>query len=338
MNTHRAATRLARVLTSAALAGAAFTVAGLTGPHTAQAQPSALSHSATEAHGTPLAAGWPVVKHGQRSANVTTVQRLLTARGYRLTADGVFGAATTNAVKAFQRSQHLAADGTVGPKTWTALVITVRSANRGPAVTAVQQLLRSHGHPTTTDGVFGPATTNAVKAFQRSQHLAADGTVGPNSWRALVKPVNTGYYLQFSKNPSTPIDSVLSIVRNGTVVKKYQAGAGITTNTCASQKGWLPDGTYQIKGHQKNRNSTIKGYAIQLSDKRCSPGGTLRNALFIHSEMTKNGGRGSTEATRWDGSGDYKSLGCIKLAPNDIKDLFARLDRSGWPKTLRVDF
>ncbi|WP_409470376.1 L,D-transpeptidase family protein [Streptomyces sp. HC307] len=363
MNTTENASRLGRVLAPAAIActvlafvaGTAYTPAEhsaqSTSPVTAKLTTATGGSSAHHGqHGTPLAtrwnplaARWPVVSRGQRGVRVTAVQSLLAARGHRLAADGVFGPATTNAVKAFQRAHRLAPDGTVGPKTWSALIFNLRPGSHGQAVTAAQRLLTGHGHPAAADGVFGPRTTAAVKAFQRDRHLAVDGVVGPNTWRALMatsaatpRPNAGGYYLLFSKNQHKPAASTLYIMRNGKAIKKYRAGSGVTTNPCASQKGWLPNGVYQITGHQKNRNSIIKGYAIGLSNKRCSPNGTLRSALFVHSEMAVNGGRGSSEPTQWNGEDDYKSLGCIKLSPPDIKDLFNRLDTVGWPKTLHV--
>ena len=37
------------------------------------------------------------------------------------------------------------------------------------------------------DGFFGPATEEAVKAFQRSNGLEVDGSVGPKTREALAK-------------------------------------------------------------------------------------------------------------------------------------------------------
>jgi peptidoglycan hydrolase-like protein with peptidoglycan-binding domain len=48
-------------------------------------------------------------------------------------------------------------------------------------VRPLQQLLRARSHPVAVDGIFGPQTESAVKAFQQSRGLAADGIVGPQT-------------------------------------------------------------------------------------------------------------------------------------------------------------
>lgn len=53
---------------------------------------------------------------------VRAVQVSLNIHGASLAVDGVLGARTTAAVKAFQTRHKLASDGIVGPKTWAALV------------------------------------------------------------------------------------------------------------------------------------------------------------------------------------------------------------------------
>lgn len=49
----------------------------------------------------------------------------------------------------------------------------------------MQTLLCDTGAALTVDGKFGPATTQAVKAFQKGQGLTVDGIVGAKTWAAL---------------------------------------------------------------------------------------------------------------------------------------------------------
>ncbi|MGW9115787.1 L,D-transpeptidase family protein [Streptomyces sp. NPDC055663] len=149
--------------------------------------------------------------------------------------------------------------------------------------------------------------------------------------------------LKFVRNSADPQNSQLLVVRNNKTQAVFRAGSGLGRNhakgrdECASAKGWLPAGTYTVGARQTRYNGNlIKGYAIPLSNKTCKNGRTTRTELFIHSEMTRTGGQGSTESRRWDGVGDYKSAGCIKLAPEDTKKLFRNLDRGAAPRHLVV--
>lgn len=63
----------------------------------------------------------PTVQLGSAGPAVTTLQLDLNDLGAKLAADGVFGAATLAAVKAFQRKHGLTADGVAGPLTWSAI-------------------------------------------------------------------------------------------------------------------------------------------------------------------------------------------------------------------------
>ncbi|GHF85796.1 GH25 family lysozyme [Streptomyces thermodiastaticus] len=130
--------------------------------------------------------GAPVLKTNSRGTDVVTAQLLLNAAGARLDADGVYGPKTVAAVKSFQSAHGLDADGMVGPKTWGALIVTLKQGARGPAVTALQHQLNDSGAQLRTDGIFGSGTAAAVRSFQSTKGLQADGIAGPRTWSALL--------------------------------------------------------------------------------------------------------------------------------------------------------
>ncbi|GAB7184231.1 hypothetical protein ATKI12_4062 [Kitasatospora sp. Ki12] len=194
---------------------------------------------------------------------------------------------------------------------------------------------RSHSPRTTHRR--SPLTTLLLAAG-----LTAALTAGTTSTSHAAQAADDGVRLTFVKNHEHPDRSTLSLRVDGRTVASYRAGSGLGASaegrdSCRTNKGWLPDGTYRIEGHETHRDRVIKGFAIALSDKKCSDG-TLRSDLFIHSEMKADGSQGTAkepESTRWDGDQDYRSYGCVKLHPDHIKALFAKIgDR--WPTTLEV--
>jgi murein DD-endopeptidase MepM/ murein hydrolase activator NlpD len=58
---------------------------------------------------------------------------------------------------------------------------TIKLGSRGPEVAYLQRKLKVKP----ADALFGPLTRNAVVKFQKANHLAADGIVGPATWRAI---------------------------------------------------------------------------------------------------------------------------------------------------------
>lgn len=65
----------------------------------------------------------PTLYFGSSGVAVRVLQRLLVANGYAVRVDGIFGALTETAVKAFQNQGNLGVDGIVGQLTWRALTI-----------------------------------------------------------------------------------------------------------------------------------------------------------------------------------------------------------------------
>ncbi len=70
----------------------------------------------------------------------------------------------------------------------------------------------------------------------------------------------------------------------------------------------------------------IHGRVFRLDNKNCG-NGNVRHDLFLHSEQTVSNGqckdRRGDQNCRWEYPriNDYKSLGCIKMAPGDLAQL-----------------
>lgn len=89
--------------------------------------------------------------------------RLNAAIGAGLNVDGVFGASTDKAVRAFQQQKGLGVDGVVGPSTWSALV----AASGG-------------GSSTPSNGYNAQAAINYARAQKGKPYVW--GASGPNSF------------------------------------------------------------------------------------------------------------------------------------------------------------
>ena len=167
-----------------------------------------------------------VLKKGDKSTAVMELQNKLIKLHFDMSADGIFGSITENAVKTFQQEKGLTVDGIVGPRTMEAIddatvgsgeylkVTTYQSLVNalgvgklvvdglvGPATRATYSkmpilLVGSKGDAVTwlqgivgvsTDGIFGKDTCEAVKSYQNSHGTADDGIVGPNTYKQLVE-------------------------------------------------------------------------------------------------------------------------------------------------------
>ncbi len=166
------------------------------------------------------------LRRGSRGNEVKLIQYYLNFLSFfnnrlpSIDADGIFGPATENPVKAFQSEYGLTADGIVGRDTWNRLqdayfstlnslpdeyrsyssllypgyVITTGAS--GNVVTQLQTFLNviaannSAVPSVAVDGVYGNETKNAVIAVQKLSGLEQTGAVGALTWNAIVNLYN----------------------------------------------------------------------------------------------------------------------------------------------------
>lgn len=163
------------------------------------------------------------LSEGSRGPAVTELQRRLDQRGlFPAAIDGVYGSATTQAVRQFQRIRRLEVTGIADAQTLNLLGIDtqrlatglfhpnygnisteqISSASSRDDVRTLQGVLRSYGFNVAVDGVYGGETIQAVRAYQRTADLPVDGTAD----RATLVHMGfrSGSNSPFSSNPSDP--------------------------------------------------------------------------------------------------------------------------------------
>jgi hypothetical protein len=197
-----------------------------------------------------MALTWPVEQEGSTGEDVKTVQYLVTAQGHSTGVDGVFGPLTKAAVEAFQSSRGLSIDGIVGPQTWPQLIIQVQLGSTGDTVRAVQSQIHSRGDGVviTIDGIFGPDTDEAVRAFQTLLGLSVDGIVGQQTWNHLVN----GYLA--APNPQIAAKHMFNAWK---AHNRHRAGKNATpaavnqifTESFSPADGWSFEGCQGAAGH-----------------------------------------------------------------------------------------
>ncbi len=126
--------------------------------------------------------------------NVARIQAILNDKyGLSIAVDNIYGNETKKAlVKGLQTELNkqygrgLAVDGIFGTNTYNSC-INVRKGAEGNITYLIQAMLVCHSFDIDADGIFGPATENAVKDFQSRNGLSVDGIVGKNTFNKLFK-------------------------------------------------------------------------------------------------------------------------------------------------------
>ena len=155
------------------------------------------------------------IRFRDKGENVTALQTALAQLGYyEKDIDGIFGAGTLKAVKAFQKDQYMTVDGLAGWATQAKLTSltgvvfqeteddkvempekpktifagdyrTMQFGTAGDRVRILQRALLALGFEVKVDGSYGSTTHAAVKAFQKIVGLTQDGKAGKKTLTKL---------------------------------------------------------------------------------------------------------------------------------------------------------
>ena len=180
---------------------------------------------ASAATPTPAPSKTATLHEGDSGENVYVLQARLFELGYYTgRIDGRYGSETTDAVRAFQRANGLAADGIAGKGTQSQMnssraipagspaaveteelpaaesLSTMRKGDKGAGVTVLQERLMQLGYLSASDGQFGSGTDRAVKLFQEANGLTADGIAGPGTLAILFGNDAVAYEDRFGRS------------------------------------------------------------------------------------------------------------------------------------------
>jgi peptidoglycan hydrolase-like protein with peptidoglycan-binding domain len=128
----------------------------------------------------------------------------------------------------------------------------VRRGSSGHPVRTLQYLLRAQGQGVAVDGIFGPRTEAAVRAFQGAGQLTADGMAGSQTWGALIVEVSEGSSgdavrgvqeeFQFRNLSGDPdrglrVDGIFG-ARTSAAVRSFQRAVALTPDGVVGRLTW----------------------------------------------------------------------------------------------------
>jgi transglycosylase-like protein with SLT domain/putative peptidoglycan binding protein/LysM domain-containing protein len=184
------------------------------------------------------------------SARIAALQIGLRAHGYDPgPIDGVEGPLTRSALLRFQRRHGLRANGRLGRAVRRALgsrgrpLLGQRELATGATgwdVAVLEFRLRRYGLSTRAiDGHFTPATTSALRRFQRRRGLVPDGIAGVLTYRALA---HRGPFLVHVVRPGESFFSIASLYHVSPWQLAHENGIALTHVIVPGERLVLPTG------------------------------------------------------------------------------------------------
>ncbi|MEA4875548.1 peptidoglycan-binding protein, partial [Anaerorhabdus sp.] len=235
-----------------------------------------------------------VMQNGTRGVAVKNLQKRLVELGYyTCTIDGIFDSNDIAAVKAFQKKNGLNADGIAGletqlilfsdaalpyatatpaptaqqsatvtptPTSTPDLTQMLKSGSKGTEVTRLQERLEELNYfHVSVDGLYGPATSMAVRLFQRQNGLTADGVAGTKTLQAIYSSGAKAYAAAATPTPTPVADTTMRLGDMGAKIKAMQQRL-VTLGYMKKADGAFGPSTYAaVLAFQQKNGLTISG-------------------------------------------------------------------------------
>ena len=219
------------------------------------------------------ATAYTTIRPGTRGEEVTKLQRALLEEGYSIAVDGKYGRETQRVVTKFQRAKGLKVDGIAGNETLSRLYgnkisletavpsttttfdkhTTLRPNMRSTAVQKLQETLNQHGFNLKVDGVYGRATTKAVRKFQAQNKLRVDGIAGNQTLSLLfvstANEVSTSNIINnLNFNYTEPDTNIIMGMAGASVAQTLRQGSS-PEQIIYLQQALLNEGINNIETH-----------------------------------------------------------------------------------------
>jgi hypothetical protein len=199
--------------------------------------------------GAAVLAGLTLVATAQAgNPQIAGLQVALRAYGlYNGPIDAIAGPKTVSATRAFQRRAGIPVDGRAGPATRRALgplgtpVFGRRTLRRGLFgwdVSVLQFMLARRSQLVPVYGFFDRATERALRRYQRSRRLAADGVAGPVTISALARGTRGVRPARPRRPQPAPATSVRAMLTNWAIA--YRLDPGLVRALAWMESGFQP--------------------------------------------------------------------------------------------------
>lgn len=194
----------------------------------------------------PRLLGGRAYEKGDENPYILEAQKALMELGYMDSDEPTeyFGSHTLEALLTFQRHNGLEADGVLGETTYALLTegdpkeFVMQTGDEGENVEAVQDRLYELGYLDrgSRTGTFGEKTTEAVKAFQKSNRLTADGKVGEKTMEKLYSSDVVGNFYEYGDTDESIIPYQKRLKKLGYLNDDYEPEGKMDGRTVSAIK------------------------------------------------------------------------------------------------------